>query len=424
MLDLKYVCENIEEVEKRLSARGGGLSLAPLIGMNRQRKEVITLHDNLRHEQRNLSSIFKEKGADKAELENLRGRLKAISEEIAELAERQREIEKNIEDFLLYVPNIPHQTVPPGASSEDNMELRKIGEPPDFSFKPLEHFEIGERLGILDFETAGKISGSRFVLYKGDGARLERALTNFMLDIHTELHGYTEVLPPFLVNENSMIGTGQLPKFAEEAFKTDGFYLIPTAEVPVTNMFRDVIFEAEELPRKFCAYSACFRREAGSHGKDVRGMTRVHQFQKVELVKFVRPENSYDEHESLAMDAEEVLKRLNLHYRVVSLCTGDLGFSAARCYDIEVWLPGQNTYREISSCSNFEDFQARRINARFRPARGEKPRYVHTLNGSGLAIGRTIIAILENYQLPDGGVEIPNALRPYMGNKSVIEPVV
>lgn len=421
MLDLKYVCDNLEEVKRRLDSRGGGNDLSALVGLANRRRELITTRDNLRHEQKLVSEGFA-RSASEEERRHLREMSKDLAKEIAKLEEELKEAEANLTEMLLTIPNIPHPSVPQGASSEDNVVVRTVGEVRSFTFKPKEHWEIGESLGILDFESARKISGSRFVVYKGLGALLERSLAWFMLELHTKEHGYTEVFPPFIVNHECMVGTGQLPKFAEEAYKaTDEFYLIPTAEVPVTNLHRDEILDGQVLPIKYVAYSACFRREAGSHGKDVKGMTRVHQFQKVELVKFTTPDTSYDELEKLVNDAEEVLKRLEIPYRVVELCTGDLGFGAAKCYDIEVWLPGQNAYREVSSCSNFEDFQARRANIRYRPSTNAKPRFVHTLNGSGLAIGRTIIAILENYQQEDGSVVIPRCLRPFMNGLEVIK---
>ncbi|RLA97197.1 MAG: serine--tRNA ligase, partial [Deltaproteobacteria bacterium] len=343
--------------------------------------------------------------------------MRALSQELKEMEAQLREKEEELRKLLLTVPNIPHSSVPVGEDSEENVEVRKWGEPPSFPFTPRPHWEVGEELGILDFQRGAKLAGARFVLYRGLGALLERALINFMLDLHIKEHGYKEVLPPFIVNRNSMIGTGQLPKFEEDLFKIEGmeYYLIPTAEVPVTNIHRDEILEEEDLPLRYVSYTPCFRKEAGSYGKDTRGIVRQHQFNKVELVKFAHPETSYEELETLLQDAEEVLRRLGIHYRVVTLCTGDLGFAASKTYDIEVWLPSQEEYKEISSCSNFEDFQARRANIRFR-RRGKKgTEFVHTLNGSGLAVGRTVVAILENYQQEDGSVLIPEALRPYMG---------
>ena len=418
MLDIKYVLDNTNEVAERLATRGGGVDLQPLVDLAAKRRTLVTERDALRHEQKELSDSFKRVSPE--EREELRARSRAMAERIAAVEAQVAEVEARISDMLMGIPNLPHSSTPVGKDSSDNVVLREWGEPRKFDFQPKEHWEIGEQLGILDFEAARKISGARFVLYRDAGARLERALASFMLDLHVS-RGYREVFPPFMVLRQCMVGTGQLPKFFEEAYvATDDLFLIPTAEVPVTNIHRDEILDASMLPISYVAYSACFRREAGSYGKDIKGMTRVHQFQKVELVKFTTPETSYEEHERLTRDAEEVLRRLGLPYRVVALCTGDLGFSAAKCHDLEVWLPGQGAYREISSCSNFEAFQARRANIRYRPGPGEKPRFVHTLNGSGVAIGRTIIAILENYQQEDGSVVVPEALRPYMGGLEVI----
>jgi len=418
MLDIKYVLDNTNEVAERLATRGGGVDLQPLVDLAAKRRTLVTERDALRHEQKELSDSFR--CVSPEEREELRARSRAMAERIAAVEAQVAEVEARISDMLMGIPNLPHSSTPVGKDSSDNVVLREWGEPRRFDFQPKEHWEIGEQLGILDFEAARKISGARFVLYRDAGARLERALASFMLDLHVS-RGYREVFPPFMVLRQCMVGTGQLPKFFEEAYvATDDLFLIPTAEVPVTNIHRDEILDASMLPISYVAYSACFRREAGSYGKDIKGMTRVHQFQKVELVKFTTPETSYEEHERLTRDAEEVLRRLGLPYRVVALCTGDLGFSAAKCHDLEVWLPGQGAYREISSCSNFEAFQARRANIRYRPGPGEKPRFVHTLNGSGVAIGRTIIAILENYQQEDGSVVVPEALRPYMGGLEVI----
>ncbi|MGI6036405.1 MAG: serine--tRNA ligase, partial [Limnochordia bacterium] len=356
----------------------------------------------------------KRKGQDPGDiLEQMRD----VSDRIKELDGEIRELGDQINALLLRMPNIPHSSIPVGPTEAENVEVRRWGSPRKFDFEPKPHWDLGVDLGILDFERAGKVTGARFAFLKGLGAKLERAVINFMLDLHTREHGYTEIFPPFMANETSMIGTGQLPKFGEDMFKCEGsgYYLIPTAEVPVTNYHRDEILEGDALPLHYVAYSACFRAEAGAHGRDTRGLIRQHQFNKVELVKFVKPENSYDELEKLVGDAETVLQRLGLPYRVVMMCTGDVGFAAAKKYDPEVWMPSYDRYVEISSCSNFEDFQARRANIRFRPGPGEKPEFVHTLNGSGVAAGRTVAAILENYQLPDGSVEIPAALRPYMG---------
>jgi seryl-tRNA synthetase len=421
MLDQKYVVEHLDEVAARLSTRGGRVDLEPLKDLAARRRVAVTTRDQARADQKLLSDGFRQPGVTPERREELRAESKAIGERITALEVEVTDLETRLQDVLLNLPNLPHPTTPVGASADDNVEVRAWGTPRTLDFPAKEHWEIGESLGILDFEGARKISGARFVVYRGIGARLERALAGFMLDMHVARHGYTEILPPVLVNRDCMVGTGQLPKFVEEAYiATDDLYLIPTAEVPVTNLHREEILDGVRLPVKYVAYSPCFRREAGSHGKDVKGMTRVHQFQKVEMVKFTTPETSCDEHEALVRDAEDILQALELPYRVMSLCSGDIGFSAAKCYDLEVHLPGQGTYREISSCSNFEDYQARRANIRYRPAPGEKPRFVHTINGSGLAIGRTIIAILENYQQADGSVVIPLALRPYMNGIEVI----
>jgi seryl-tRNA synthetase len=351
------------------------------------------------------------------EAEELQLSLKSLSEQVKQLSEKRNQVEEELRNFLLNIPNIPHSSVPYGKDSSDNVEMRRWGEPRKFDFTPKDHVEIGKELDILDLDRAAKIAGARFALYKGLGARLERALINFMIDLHTNHHGYIEVLPPFIANRESFIGTGNLPKFEEDLFKLEGtdFFLVPTAEVPVTNIHRNEILPEEELTKKYVAYTPCFRKEAGSYGKDVRGIIRQHQFNKVELVKFTTPDSSYEELESLTQDAAHVLELLELPYRILLLCTGDLGFASAKTYDIEVWIPSENTYREISSCSNFEDFQARRANIRYRPKDGGKPRFVHTLNGSGLAVGRTVVAILENYQESDGSVTIPKVLVPYMG---------
>jgi seryl-tRNA synthetase len=349
--------------------------------------------------------------------------MKLLSEQIKQIDGQLKEIDQQIQDMLYSIPNIPHPSVPVGETDDDNVPVRFWGQPAQFDFEFKAHWDIGVNLDILDFVTAGKVTGARFTFYKGYGAALERALINFFIDVHTKEHGYTEVFPPFLVHRSSMVGTGQLPKFEEDAFKVSGteYFLIPTAEVPVTNMYREQILEPGTLPIKHVAYSACFRAEAGSAGRDTRGLIRQHQFNKVEMVKFVEPETSYDELETLVNDAEDILKKLNIPYRVSMMCTGDLGFTAAKKYDVEVWMPSYNRYVEISSCSNFEDFQARRADIKYRPAVGEKARYVHTLNGSGLAVGRTVAAILENYQQPDGSVIIPDVLRPYMNGLERIE---
>lgn len=419
MLDLKFVRENREKVTSEIKKRGVDLDLEDLIRYDDKRKEFSKKADELKAKKNKVSDeIGKLKREGKEDVaEDKREEMKGISYEIKELDERIKRCEDSIAEILLLIPNLPDASVPVGHDETGNVEVKKWGEPAKFSFESKAHWDIGEELDIIDFERAGKITGARFALYKGAGALLERSLINFMLNLHTKEHGYTEVLPPFMVNRASMTGTGQLPKFEKELFKVenDDYFLIPTAEVPVTNIHRDEILEGDKLPIYYTAYTPCFRREAGSYGKDTRGLIRQHQFNKVELVKFVKPEDSYNELESLLLNAEEVLKRLNLPYRVIVLCTGDMGFAAAKTYDIEVWLPGQNKYREISSCSNFIDFQARRANIRFRREQKAKLEYVHTLNGSGLAVGRTLVAILENYQQEDGTVIVPEALRHHMG---------
>jgi seryl-tRNA synthetase len=424
MLDLKFVREHQEEVEQGLRNRGQAISLDEFRRREAERRQFLTRLEELRHERNNLS---KEVGAlmqagKRDEAQPLRDRVTAINDESKNLEAQTEAQDSWVRNFLLHLPNLPHESVPIGAGSDDNPVVHTWGEAPRFDFSPKAHWDIGENLGILDFERAAKITGARFALLKGAGARLERALINFMLDLHTGKHGYTEVLPPFIANEDSLRATGQLPKFQEDLFKLEGlnYFLIPTAEVPVTNIHRDEILPAEDLPLSYTAYTPCFRSEAGSYGKDVRGLIRQHQFNKVELVKFCLPENSYDELERLLADAEEVLQELGLHYRVVVLCTGDMGFAAAKTYDIEVWLPGQDLYREISSCSNFESYQARRAAIRCRRPGAKGAELVHTLNGSGLAVGRTMVAILENYQQADGSVVIPEKLRPYMGGMEKI----
>jgi seryl-tRNA synthetase len=429
MLDIKFVRENLAFVREQIEKRGYRIDFEPFIKLEEDRRTTLRKTEELKHRRNVVSEeIGRKKTAtvvkkllteDVDVKETLRKELlemKTVSDEIKELEERKRITEDNLRNFLLNLPNIPHSSVPLGRSEEENVEIKRMGEIKEFSFQPKNHWDVGEELGILDFERGAKIAGTRFVLYKGFGAKLERALINFMLDIHTKEKGYHEVLPPFMVNKESMIGTGQLPKFEEELFKVNGgkYYLIPTAEVPVTNIHKGEILAEKDLPIYYASYTPCFRREAGSYGKDTRGLIRQHQFNKVELVKFVKPEASYDELETLLLDVEQVLKELELPYRVVVLCTGDLGFAATKTYDIEVWLPGQRRFREISSCSNFGDYQARRANIRYRPEGKKGTEYVHTLNGSGLAIGRTVVAILENYQQEDGSVIIPEALRPYM----------
>ena len=427
MLDLNYVRGNLEEVRAALEARGFPVAaLEDFAALDAERRRVIAESDAL-NAQRNASSreigaLMKEGRKDEAE--SRRKEVGELKERIAQLDRARDDAEARMQELLSTVPNIPHASVPVGRDESANKEVRQWGEAPRFDFEPQDHVDLGTRLGILDLERAAKIASARFAILKGAGARLERALINFMLDVHTSEHGYEETLPPFIVNRDSLFGTSQLPKFEGDLFKLEderGLYLIPTAEVPVTNIHREEILDAADLPMKFVAYTPCFRSEAGSYGRDTRGIIRQHQFDKVELVKLALPENSYDELEALTRDAETILQRLGIHYRVVALSTGDIGFGAAKTYDIEVWLPSQNTFREISSCTNFESFQARRAQIRFRRAGGAKPEYVHTLNGSGLAVGRTWLAVLENYQQPDGSVLIPEALRPYMGGLEKIE---
>lgn len=422
MLDTRFVRENPEIVEKALKNRGSELTLEGFLAIEKRRRELLSEVEELKARRNAVSqevARMKKAGED---AEAIILEMRQVGDQISALDEELRGTEEKMEETLLDIPNVPNEDVPVGRDEEDNLEIRKWGEIKSFDFKPLPHWDLGEALDILDFERGSKVTGARFTFYKGLGAKLERALISFMLDLHTEEHGYTEFFPPFIANKASMTGTGQLPKFAEDMFKIEGldYYLIPTAEVPITNYHREEILMLEDLPRYYAAYSACFRAEAGSAGRDTRGLIRQHQFNKVELVKFVKPEESYEELEKLTLNAEEVLKRLGLPYRVILLCTGDMGFSSAKTYDIEVWLPSYDKYREISSCSNFEDFQARRAGIRFRRELKGKPEFVHTLNGSGLAIGRTVAAILENYQQADGSVVIPEALRPYMGGRDII----
>lgn len=424
MLDIKLVRNNPELIREAVKKRGEEIDLDGFLKLDEKRRELLYEVEQLKSQRNTVSQEIgrlKQQGLDAEDKILL---MREVSQKIKDMDEEIKEVEKEIGEFLLTIPNIPHETVPVGESEEDNVEVRRWGEPRKFDFEAKAHWDIGEDLGILNFGAASKMTGSRFALYKGLGARLERALINFMLDLHITEHGYKEIFPPFIVHRNSMIGTGQLPKFEEDAFKlynnTD-YFLIPTAEVPVTNLHREEILDGNRLPLYYVAYSACFRSEAGSHGRDTRGLIRQHQFNKVELVKFVEPETSYDELEKLVNNAEEVLRRLKLPYRVVLMCTADLGFTAAKKYDLEVWMPSYNRYVEISSCSNFEDFQARRADIKYRPDNKSKARYVHTLNGSGLAVGRTVAAILENYQQKDGSVIIPEVIRPYMGGIEKIE---
>ena len=416
MLDIKFLRQNIDLVRKKMVERGQDVNLNAFSALDEKRRSVLQEVETLRNERNTASREIGEKKKKKEDASGLIARMSEVSDRIKELDESLKQIEDDLRNILMVIPNVPHESVAYGTSSEDNPVIRMWGEKPKFNFIPKPHWEIGEDLNILDFTRGAKITGAQFTLYRGAGAMLERAIINFMLDLHTAEHGYTEVLTPFMVNSESMTGTGQLPKFAEDLFKIDGmdYYLIPTAEVPVTNIHRDEILNEKDLPTYYVAYSPCFRAEAGSYGKDTRGLIRQHQFNKVELVKFTTPETSYDELEKLTINAEEILKRLNIHFRTVSLCTADLGFSSAKTYDIEVWLPGQDTYREISSCSNFEDFQARRASIRFRREGSGKVEFVHTLNGSGLAVGRTVVAVLENYQQADGSVIVPETLRLYM----------
>lgn len=417
MLDIKLLRDHLDEVKARMSTRGIPIDWDQFVSLDRERRDTVANTERLKEKKNRLSGEIgklKKSGADAS----------ALMREVEELSEAIRssegplaDIEARFEQLMLTLPNLPHASVKVGKDERDNREVRRWGEPPKFGFAPKNHWDIGEELGILDFARAAKIAGARFAVYRDAGAKLERALINFMLDLHTEENGYKEMLPPALVNRAALVGTGQLPKFEDDLFHVapGDYFLIPTAEVPLTNLHRDEMLERDELPIKYVAYTPCFRSEAGSYGKDVRGLIRQHQFNKVEMVKLTEPEDSYNELETMVRNAEDVLKRLELPYRVVELCTGDMGFGAAKTYDLEVWLPGQNTYREISSCSNCEEFQARRANIRYRKEKKGRPLFVHTLNGSGLAVGRTLVAVLENYQQEDGSVIIPNALRDYMG---------
>lgn len=424
MLDIKFVRDNVDKVQQALANRHVQVNLDEFVALEERRRKLLAEVEQLKARRNSVSeeiSRLKRTGQDAA---TLIAQMRGVSDQIKALDDQVRTTEQALREVLLRIPNIPSDAVPVGNDDGDNREVRRWGTPRSFTFTPRSHWDIGEDLGILDFERGRKVSGTRFTFYRGLGARLERALINFMLDLHTKEHGYTEFFPPFIVNSDSMIGTGQLPKFKEDMFKLEGldYYLIPTAEVPITNLHRGEILDGAQLPLYYVAYSACFRAEAGAAGRDTRGLIRQHQFNKVELVKFTRPEDSYGELEKLTNNAEHVLQLLGLPYRVVILCTGDLGFSSAQTYDLEVWLPAANTYREISSCSNFEDFQARRADIRFRREPKARPEYVHTLNGSGLAVGRTVAAILENYQQEDGSVAIPTVLQPYMGVTSIKRP--
>jgi seryl-tRNA synthetase len=422
MLDLKFIRAHFQDVQKMLQDRGNDVDVSTFESMDKDRRERLATLEALRHKRNTVSDEIasrKKKGEDAS---GMIEEMKMVSSDIKKQETELSEIDDCLNHILMIIPNMPHESVAVGKDETANPVIREWGEIPAFDFEPLPHWDIGEKLDILDFSRAAKLAGARFVLYKGAGARLERALINFMLEIHTQEHGYTEVLPPFMVHAACMTGTGQLPKFEEDLFKIAGWdhYLIPTAEVPVTNIHREEVLSEEELPKYYVAYTPCFRSEAGSYGKDTRGLIRNHQFNKVELVKFSQPEDSYQELETLTANAEEILKRLGLPYRVVSLCTGDLGFSAAKTYDLEVWLPSQRVYREISSCSNFTDFQARRAKIRYKKKGETGTEWVHTLNGSGLAVGRTLVAVLENYQQADGSVMIPEMLRPFMGGVTSI----
>lgn len=417
MLDIRFVRDNPEKVQQALEDRGNALKLDGFLALEKERRELLNEVEGLKNKRNTVSQQISLMKRNKENADHLVAEMREVGDRIGQLDARVKDVEAALNDIILGIPNIPNQSVPLGRDENDNPEIRRWGEPREFSQEPLPHWEIGEKLGILDFERGGKVTGTRFTFYRGLGARLERALINFMLDLHTGEHGYTEFFPPFIANKDSMTGTGQLPKFADDMFKLEGldYYLIPTAEVPITNLHRGEILDAKDLPYYYAAYSACFRAEAGAAGRDTRGLIRQHQFNKVEMVKFSLPEESYNELEKLTNNAERVLQLLGLPYRVILLCTGDMGFASAKTYDIEVWLPSFNKYREISSCSNFEDFQARRADIKFRREPKAKPEFVHTLNGSGLAVGRTVSAILENYQQADGSVIVPEVLRRYMG---------
>jgi len=417
MLDVKLLRENLDEVKRRMATRGVEIDWDEFVKIDRERRDALANIERLKERKNRLSGEIgklKKSGGDATALMR---QGEEVSEAIRDAEGPLADIESTFERWMLTLPNLPHASLKIGKNETENKEVRRWGDPPRFDFTPKNHWDIGEELGILDFERAAKIAGARFAVYRGAGARLERALINFMLDLHTTENGYQEMLPPALANRTSLVGTGQLPKFEEDLFRLaqGEYFLIPTAEVPLTNLHRDEMLDRDDLPIKYVAYTPCFRSEAGSYGKDVRGLIRQHQFNKVEMVKFAEPETSYDELESMVRNAEGVLQRLELPYRVVELCTGDIGFASAKTYDLEVWLPGQNAYREISSCSNCEDFQARRANIRYRKEKKGRPIFVHTLNGSGLAVGRTVVALLENYQQKDGSVIVPEALRPYMG---------
>ena len=426
MLDLKRIRSNKEEIKNLLKNRGEDFDVSVIdkvVELDEKRRNILVNVETLKSKRNEQSALIPKLKKQGENVEGIMAEMKNLSDSIKKQDIELSKVDEEIKYIMLRMPNIPNPNVPEGKTDEDNVEIRRWSEPTKFDFEPKAHWDIGSNIGILDFERAGKVTGSRFTFYKGLGARLERAIINYFLDTHVEVNGYTEVLPPYMVNRDSMTGTGQLPKFEEDAFKLEDsdYFLIPTAEVPATNYFRDETLKGEELPIKFVAYSACFRSEAGSAGRDTRGLIRQHQFNKVELVKFSKPEESYEELEKLTKDAESVLQGLGLPYRVVKICKGDLGFTAALKYDIEVWMPSYNKYVEISSCSNFEDFQARRANIKYKETPKDKPQFVHTLNGSGVAVGRTVAAILENYQREDGTVLVPEVLRPYMGKSEVIE---
>ena len=423
MLDVKILRNDYARVEQALQSRGKSLDLiAEFPALDSKRRELLQETELLKNRRNVVSGDVAKRKKNKEDAEELILEMREVSDRIKGLDEEIRQLEAQIDMMMLSIPNIPHSSVPVGASEEDNVEIRRLGDPREFAFTPKAHWDVAQDLDIIDFEAAAKVTGSRFAFYKGFGARLERALINFMMDLHSSEHGYEEILPPYIVNKDSLVGTGQLPKFEEDLFKLNDteYYLIPTAEVPVTNYHREEILPVDQLPKHYVAYSSCFRSEAGASGRDTRGLIRQHQFNKVEMIKIVQPETSYDELEKMTANAERVLQLLGLPYRVLALCTGDMGFTAAKTYDLEVWLPESNMYREISSCSNVEDFQARRANIRFRQDTKSKPEFLHTLNGSGLAVGRTVAAILENYQQEDGSVIIPEVLRPYMRGAEVI----
>ena len=417
MLDIKLLRDHLDEVKARMATRGAAIDWDQFLSLDRERRDAVARTERLKEKKNRLSGEIGKQKKSGADATVLMREVEEVSEAIRSSEGPLAEIETRFEQFMLTLPNLPHPNVHVGTDERDNREVRRWGEPPKFGFAPKNHWDIGEELRILDFARAAKIAGARFAVYRAGGAKLERALINFMLDLHTGQNGYQEILPPALVNRAALVGTGQLPKFEEDLFHVapGDYFLIPTAEVPLTNLHREEILEQDELPVNYVAYTPCFRSEAGSYGKDVRGLIRQHQFNKVEMVKLTEPEDSYDELEKMVQNAETVLKKLELPYRVVELCTGDMGFGAAKTYDLEVWLPGQNTYREISSCSNCEEFQARRANIRYRKEKKGRPLFVHTLNGSGLAVGRTLVAVLENYQQEDGSVIIPDSLRAYMG---------